>query len=309
MKKIGLAFLGLTLLSGCMTRMEQNTKFWNDHFVFVSTRGGDSDIYLSDMKGQNVRALTQDSFEDASPRVMIDGRVVFASKRTGTWQIYTMNWNGTNVKAVTSTPGVNNYSPSPSPDGRIVYLTDEYVKPQIMSVNTDGSDRVRLSKGDFHYANPLVGDDGHIYFTSSRSSKWDVWKMAPDGSFMEQLTHSLDNIQEIALIPSTVRDAAPRSINQSPMLPYYVFFAQPRIVFSKRTNQGNMSLYRINLDGSDMRMLSVKQKTNDRNPVLLPSGEVLFTSDRTGSTDVWAMSPDGQRIRPIISHPAYDSTT
>lgn len=296
------------LLTGCAGRQLTST-FWKDHIVFVSNRDGDNDIYLSDLQGRMVRQLTHDSTDDAYPRITVDGRIVFSSKRTGTWQIYQMDWDGSNVKALTQDPGVNNYRPFPSPDGRILFVSDRYQKPHIFSINPDGSDLERLTTGDNWNDYPVVADNGHIYFTSSRGSKWDIWKMGPDGSRPTQLTKIPQNIEEIAVVSSSYPDYNEKFTNRSPMLPYYGFYTQLRLIFSAHTKEGNLALYRINEDGTELRQLSINSLHTNRSPVLQPSGQVLFTSDRNGSTDIWTMYPDGMQPRQILDSPTYDSTS
>lgn len=300
---------GVFLLSGCASR-QAGDNFWMHHLVFVSSRGGAHDIYLADMQGRGVRQLTQDATDDATPRVGIDGRVVFASRRTGTWQIYSMNWDGSDQKALTREPGVNNYRPFPGPDGRIIFVSDRFLKPHIFSMHADGSDIQQLTFGATYNDYPVVGEDGHIYFTSSRSSKWEIWKMGPDGSMPTQITHSTKNIKEIALVSPAYPDKEARFTNRTPLLPFFGFYSQPRIIFSASSSQGgNFGIYRMNRDGSDLQELTANQVFLNRSPVLWPNGRILFTSDRNGSTDVWSMSPDGRDVRPVISDPAYDSTS
>lgn len=306
---IGLAALASLSFAGCASQ-QQGSDFWMDHFVFVSSRSGANDIYISDMQGQNVRQLTNDATDDATPRVGIDGRIVFSSRRTGTWQLYSMDWDGSDLKALTSDPAVNNYRPFPAPDGRIVFISDRFVKPHVFSMNPDGSDVRRLTFGSVYNDYPVVGDDGHIYFTSSRSSKWEIWKMGPDGTMPTQLTSSTKNIKEIALVSPTYPDKDARFTNRTTMLPTFGFYTQPRIVFSASSSEGgNFGIYRMNRDGSDLRELTANQMFLNRSPVMWPNGRILFTSDRSGSTDVWSMSPDGRDPRPVIADPAYDSTS
>lgn len=303
------AFLAASaLLSGCASRQPASS-FWKEHLVFVSARGGENDIYLSDLAGKKIRQLTNDPTDDAHPRVTIDGKIVFASRRTGSWDIYIMDWDGSNVRALTSMPGVNNYRPFPAPDGRVVFVSDRHLKPQIYSINPDGSDLRQLSQGDFHYDYPVVAENGMIYFTSSRGSKWDIWRMGPDGALPTQLTKLPVNVQELAVVPSGYPDFDERFTNRSPMIPFYDILSPTRLIFSAATAEGNLALYRINEDGSEFRQLSVRSLATNRSPVLQPDGQVLFTSDRNGSTSIWTMYPDGHQPRLLISSPVYESTS
>lgn len=301
--------LGLStlMLSACAS-MQQGADP-SQMMVFISSAGGQKDVYIADAEGKHMRALTQDVAEDAHPRLTMDGRVVFASKRTGTWQVYIMDHDGSNVTALTTERGVNNYRPYPSPDGRVVFVSDRHLKPQIFSVNTDGSDLRRLSEGDFHNDYPVVADDGHIYYTTSRGSKWDIWKMAPDGSRQRQVTHIPMNVQEIAVVPPMYKDYSERFTQRSPMIPFYNFQTENRLVFSALTETGTLGIFRVDEDGSNLQEITQPGIYTSRSPVLLRTGQILFTSDRNGSTDVWTMYPDGKIPRQVIHQPAYDSTS
>ncbi len=304
-KAIGL-FL-MTSLTACAA--VQQAPYNGESMVYISSAGGQKDVYISDLMGQNARALTQDVAEDAHPRMTYDGRVVFASKRTGTWQIYIMDRDGSNVKALTTTRGENNYRPFPSPDGRVVFVSDRYTKPQIFSVNADGSDLQRISKGDFHYDYPVVAEDGHIYYTTSKGATWAIWKMAPDGSRERQVTNITQNIQEIAVVSSNYSDYNERFTNRSTMIPFYGMESQNRLVFSALNETGTLGLYRINEDGTGLENISKQPMHVSRSPVLMRNGQVIFTSDRNGSTDIWTMYPDGKLPRQVVAQPAYESTS
>lgn len=307
-QKLPALALGLTTLMSACASMQQGAET-EPMIVFVSSEGGQKDVYISDAEGKKARALTHDVAEDAHPRLTFDGRVVFTSKRTGTWQVYIMNNDGSDVKALTTERGVNNYRPYPSPDGRVVFVSDRYLKPQIFSVNSDGSDLRRLSEGDFHNDYPVVADDGHIYYTTSRGSKWDIWKMAPDGTRQRQVTRLGQNVQEIAIVPPMYKDYSERFTSRSPMIPFYSFQTENRLVFSAITRTGSLGLFRVNEDGTNLEEISQPGIYTSRSPVLLRSGQILFTSDRNGSTDVWTMYPDGKIPRQVVSHPAYESTS
>lgn len=309
-RKLPALALGIStfMLSACAA-LQQGADSQNPMVVYISGTGGQKDVYISDLQGKNPRALTQDVAEDAHPRLTLDGRVVFASKRTGTWQVYIMNRDGSDVRALTTERGVNNYRPFPSPDGRVVFVSDRYLKPQIFSINADGSDLRRLSEGDFHNDYPVVADDGHIYYTTSRGSKWDIWKMAPDGTRQRQVTRVPMNVQEIAVVPPMYKDYAERFTNRSPMIPFYSFQTENRLVFSALTDTGALGIFRVDEDGSNLQNLSQPGMYISRSPVLMPNGQVLFTSDRNGSTDVWTMYPDGKIPRQVVKEAAYESTS
>lgn len=298
---------GLTS-AGCVNRMGAATPAPGS-FVFVSSRSGANDVYLSDETGRHVRAVTHDVTDDANPHLMKNGQIVFASRRTGTWQIYTMHADGSNVQAVTQDRAVNNYRPFPTDDGRILFVSDRYLRSQIFSISPDGSDLRRMTTTDDYNDFPVSNSDGYVYFTSSRSTKWEVWRMTADGSEPTQITQTTGNILDVAVLPPNVNDAREQSTNRTLILPWMGFYSQPKIVYTMRSTSGYSDLYRMNQDGSDIRQLTTNQHNMNRSPVYASSGQLLFTSDRAGNTDIWSMSPDGFAAHPVVEHPAYDSTS
>lgn len=317
MIKKALTILGLSLsvlASGCMTRMDAGDD--NQPILFVSSRSGYKDIYKSDVMGERVQMLTNDSSQEAHPHWLPDGRIVFASDRTGTWDIYTMNADGSNVKPVTQDRAVNNYRPFPSPDGRIVFVSDRMKSTHIFSVLPDGMGLKQLTGNktlDRRTFNdyPVVSNEGMVYFTSSRSSKWEIWQMSPEGHSPSQVTHTLRNVLEIAIAPATIRDSMLRTTNMTSIPRVGYMFGQPqtKLLYTMQQGTGLLDIYRMNLDGSDWRNLTSRQTYVDRSPVLLPNGRILFTTDRQGNTDVWSMTIDGRDPRPVITHSSYDSTS
>lgn len=293
--------------TGCANRMI--TEATPGSFVFVSSRSGANDIYLSDDTGRHVRALTHDVTDDANPHLMKNGRIVFSSRRTGTWQVYTMNLDGSDVQAVTKDRAVNNFRPFPTDDGRILFVSDRYLRTQIFSIFPDGAELKRLTPSDDYNDYPVSNSDGYIYFTSSRSTKWEVWRMNADGTEPTQITQTVGNILDVAVLPPNVNDTYEQSTNRTLILPFMGFYTQPKIVYTMRSPSGYSDLYRMNQDGSDMRQLTMNQHNLNRSPIYVQNGRLLFTSDRTGNTDIWSMSPDGFTARPLVEHPAYDSTS
>lgn len=71
--------------------------------VFDSRRDGDSEIYLMNADGSNMRPLTNNNTDDSYPTWSPDGsKIAFVSNATGTYQLYIMNTDGT-VRQVSPT--------------------------------------------------------------------------------------------------------------------------------------------------------------------------------------------------------------
>jgi Tol biopolymer transport system component len=96
-------------------------------FLYVSKDGGDSDIFLQRVGGENAIPLTADhEGEDVQPAFSPDGeRIAFASDRAG-GGIFVMGATGENPRRVSD----EGYDPAWSPDGaKLVYTTEHVTDP------------------------------------------------------------------------------------------------------------------------------------------------------------------------------------
>ena len=76
-----------------------------EKIVFDSKRDGNTDIYVMDTNGNNVKRLTTDPAYDRDPCWSPDGeKIVFVSNRDGNDEIYVMNADGTNQINITNNP-------------------------------------------------------------------------------------------------------------------------------------------------------------------------------------------------------------
>ena len=168
---------------------------------FSSSRAGESQIYVSDASGGNVRRLTSNKGPDVSPvwNRKTGAQIAFVSGQTGLPQIYTMEADGTNQQRVTdqgyavspawapngqflSLAWVRKYGPG-EPGASDIYLMDIASK-QWVQLTHDGG------RNDF----PSWAPDGrHIVFQSNRSGSLQIWSMLADGSNQKQLTSSGSN--------------------------------------------------------------------------------------------------------------------
>jgi len=83
-----------------------------------------SEVYVMDSDGKNVRNLTDHPAFDGWPEWSPDGkRIVFASNRNSPYQVFVMNADGSDVKLVANTEG-RATAPKWSPDGKTIYFTN-----------------------------------------------------------------------------------------------------------------------------------------------------------------------------------------
>jgi TolB protein len=84
-----------------------------------------SEVFLAEGDGSNLRNLTNNPFFDGWPAWSPDGRkIAFASNRRGHgYQIFVMNADGTKPRLVANTEG-RGTAPRWSPDGKLIYFTN-----------------------------------------------------------------------------------------------------------------------------------------------------------------------------------------
>jgi TolB protein len=84
-----------------------------------------SEVFLANADGSNVRNLTNNPFFDGWPAWSPDGKkIAFASnRRSHGYQIFVMDADGANVRLIANTEG-RGTAPRWSPDGKMIYFTN-----------------------------------------------------------------------------------------------------------------------------------------------------------------------------------------
>jgi TolB protein len=92
--------------------------------AFRKFADNNSEVFVADMDGTNVKNLTDHPAFEGWPAWSPDGRrIAFAGNRAGNYQILVMNADGTDVKLVANTEG-RATAPRWSPDGKTIYFTN-----------------------------------------------------------------------------------------------------------------------------------------------------------------------------------------
>lgn len=186
-----------------------------------ATDENESEIYLMEADGSDIRRLTSAPGDDSHPHWSIDGRIFFNSARatpdlkadwTAQWiDIYSMAADGSDIRRHTDCQAVCTY-PAPSPDGRSVAHRKtlgsaglswaQQSSPrnsEVFVTALDGSGSTNLSNSPAYDGWPTWSPDGRwLVFASNRDqlpNVGQIYAIRPDGSGLKRLTEGLSKAQ------------------------------------------------------------------------------------------------------------------
>ena len=276
--------------------------------AFVSERGWDwpaeqdrnTEIYLMDPNGKQIRRLTEQPKNDLEPAWSADGKqITFVSFRDleqlpkgeiHSGEIYVMNADGSNPINLTQSPERADGVSSWSPDGRqIAFTSAELFNENILAnsdifvMDADGANPINLTNHHALNQTPDWSPDGkRIAFASNREGNWEIHLMDADGANPINLTNH------------PARDGRP---DWSP--------DGLQITFTS-DRDGNLEIYAINADGTNPINLT-QHPAEDNNPSWSPDGtRIAFDSDRDRDRDrnweIYVMNADGTNPINLTQH-------
>jgi uncharacterized protein YjdB len=197
----------------------------------------------------------------ATADVYVVGDLLVTSNRDGAFGIYQMRVSGTAGFIPVLVDNASNIQAALSPDRtRVVFSSNRSTNYDLYLVDPDGHNLQRLTASPGNEGEPAWTPDGkRIVYTATTGATTQIASIAVDGTDNRQLTMG----------PSR---------NQSPAVS-----ADGRTIGFVSTRDGNQEIYTMNLDGSNQRRLT-KNSVRDSNPRFLPSGEVVYVTERGGKS-------------------------
>jgi Tol biopolymer transport system component len=173
--------------------------------AFASTRsGGNAQIYLSDLTGENVVPITNVAAGACEPAWSPDGsRLVFVSPCHG-WQdvsenpvqntaLFIINADGSNLTPLPTVPG-GDFEPAWSPDGKRIAFTslrDGYMQIYVMNLDDQSVTRLTNTSADVITRQPSWSPFGNqIVYAAKRFGAYQIWTMTDTGQGQQQIARS-----------------------------------------------------------------------------------------------------------------------
>jgi Tol biopolymer transport system component len=166
------------------TRVDTAPQFSPDarRLAFISSRSGESEVWLADANGSNAFQLTSMGAAPSFPRWSPGGDLVaFTSNPEGQPEVYVVPTTGGKPRNLTSHPGSDAF-PSFSRDGRWIYFCSNRTggDPVIWKVPSSGGNAVRLTHGAGCLSSESP-DGAEVYYNEAWDRPSPVWRVSGSG--------------------------------------------------------------------------------------------------------------------------------
>jgi len=166
----------------------------NKWVAFVSDRDGNEEIYLMKTDGSELKRLTNDPGRDIHPYFSPDGKyILFNSTSAGnSFDIYRYTIESGKTERLTSSTDDETCARY-SPDMRqIVFLKNNAATDDVFVMNLSNFLPENIShSSSFEHGWPIYSADGKwIYYSSMENGTYSIYRITPDGTGKEQLTHA-----------------------------------------------------------------------------------------------------------------------
>jgi len=165
--------------------------------VVAGDNAAAAQLWLIEQPGGRARRVTNDLSTYRAIGLTQDGKKFTTVQAQGLVNLWVVPQGDASKASRLPTGNVSFYAAagnnlSWTPDGRIVFVSNEGGNPNIWITQPDGSERKQLTTNDGANFSPVVTPDGrYIVFSTWRGDRRNLWRMNLDGSGPMQLTSGL----------------------------------------------------------------------------------------------------------------------
>lgn len=253
--------------------------FFGAVLAAVGTQSGNKEIYLLDIDGEGVRAVTRNGSINLSPAWTVNGgSLAWTSYKRGNPDVYLKDLGTGRTQILSNRPGINSGAAF-SPAGNTVALarsdggdTDIFVIDA-----SSGADVQRLTRGGGIDVAPHYGPKGKLVaYSSERSGGSQVYVQDVVSGEATRVTFQGEWNMDPVISPDGTKIA-------------YVTRAQ------------TFDIMVVGIDGRNPIRITQDMGDNE-DPCWSPDGRYLiFSSTRTGRSDVWLATADGRHQAAITT--------
>lgn len=299
-KYIAVAFV---ILSSCKkdVALDMTPIAAKGEILFISRRipnSADWQMFLMNADGTNQRAVSNSIVHCSPPTLSNNGaKIAFTSYDNNYYYyLYIIDIDGQNQKLLSKAKQFCG-SPVWSPDdNRIAFVkNDNNVGGtyDIYSIQTDGSNEMRLTNQNDNFSPQFSSDNTSIIFSSSNNNTTGIYKMDIDGGNKQLLTPKNKSFGDPRISPNG-----------------------NKILITSNDRNGSQ-IFVMNSDGSNLKQITftVSSKYLDTgfprdgngNPVWSPNGDKLaYVSYENGSPDIFIINSNGTGNKRLTDTPLRD---
>jgi TolB protein len=311
--------------------------------AFSSDRNGyrESEIYVMQADGSNVRRLTRSPGWDGSPAWSRNGKwIYFYSQRKSGPGIYRMKPDGSGQKRIFAGPAL---SPAVAPDGRVAFAAKENGKWRIFSVTGDGNNRRLESDEGREYQAPAFdprtgrlichgsGDNGQApqlkdpvpgpFLVDNRlkvqlpDRELELWAVRGTFPSIGPTGKELVFSEHFERLVTSGLDGSGQKVVFAPDEPVWrpQWSADGKWIvcavgptFARPS--AKVDIWKLRPDGTEAQNLTGGAAGNNGFPYFSPDAKrIVFRSGRDGNHEIYLMNADGTGVRRLTDNAATDT--
>lgn len=309
-------FFGMTFLFSIFML---TVNAWGAPYIsFYSTRTGQTDVYIIDTNGKNLRNLTNHPAGDYCTTWAPDGRsFAFMSERDGNPEIYIKKFNEAQALRLTNHPELD-YGPTWSPDGNwIAFVSKRTGESNIYKIDINGKNLQRLTNQG-NNSSPAWSPDGQsIAFSSLGHGRFGIFVMDADGKHPRQIIKLLPG-GGLPYSPAWSPDG--KQIACTVSFPIFAANFAANVVIDDQDDHDHpdgSGIYIMDTDGQNARRIS-PLGTLSYNPAWSPDGKWIaydaYDAEIANPLEnlhvgkhIFIVSVEGGEPRQITQHPEQNA--